>query len=76
MWWLQGTARYASGSSVSTSEPIASGIPLVLVGRKGERSYTRLEQLSGKTLALPTGSAAGDAVSQINQKLACTNCRQ
>jgi len=59
-----------AGHAVSTSEPIASGIPLVLVGRKGERSYTRLEQLSGKTLALPTGSAAGDAVSQINQKLA------
>jgi hypothetical protein len=59
-----------AGQAVSTSEPIASGMPLVLVGRKGERSYTRLEQLSGKTLALPTGSAAGDAVSQINQKLA------
>ena len=59
-----------AGHAVSTSEPIASGIPLVLVGIKGERSYSRLEQLSGKTLALPTGSAAGDAVSQINQKLA------
>jgi membrane-bound lytic murein transglycosylase MltF len=58
------------GFAVSTSEPIASNIPLVLVGIKGERRYTRLEQLSGKTLALPAGSAAGDAVSQINQKLA------
>ena len=58
------------GHAISTSQPIASNIPLVLVGIKGERSYTRLEQLSGKTLALPTGSAAGDAVSQINQKLA------
>ena len=58
------------GHAISTSQPIASNIPLVLVGIKGERSYTRLEQLSGKTLALPTGSAAGDAVSQINQRLA------
>jgi len=55
---------------ISTSEPISSKIPLLLVGIKGERRYTKLEQLSGKTLALPTGSAAGDAVSQINQKLA------
>lgn len=59
-----------SGHAVSTSEPIASNVPLILVGIKGERRYTHLEQLSGKTLALPTGSAAGDAVSQINQKLA------
>jgi len=58
------------GFAVSSSEPIASNIPLVLVGIKGERRYTRLEQLSGKTLALPAGSAAGDAISQINQKLA------
>jgi membrane-bound lytic murein transglycosylase MltF len=58
------------GYAVSSSEPVASNIPLVLVGIKGERRYTRLEQLSGKTLALPTGSAAGDAISQINQKLA------
>ena len=58
------------GFAVSTSEPVASNIPLVLVGIKGERRYTRLEQLSGKTLALPAGSAAGDAISQINQKLA------
>jgi len=59
-----------TGHAVSTSEPIASNVPLILVGIKGERRYTHLEQLSGKTLALPTGSAAGDAVSQINQKLA------
>ncbi|VVP29613.1 Membrane-bound lytic murein transglycosylase F [Pseudomonas fluorescens] len=58
------------GYAVSTSAPVSSNVPLLLVGIKGERSYTRLEQLSGKTLALPTGSAAGDAVSQINQKLA------
>ena len=58
------------GYAVSASEPIASNIPLVLVGIKGEKRYTHLEQLSGKTLALPNGSAAGEAISQINQKLA------
>ncbi|AZC83538.1 transglycosylase SLT domain-containing protein [Pseudomonas chlororaphis subsp. aurantiaca] len=59
-----------SGQAVSPSDPVASNVPLLLVGIKGERRYTRAEQLSGKTLALTTGSAAGDAVSQINQKLA------
>lgn len=59
-----------SGYAVASSEPIASNVPLVLVGIKGQRRYTRVEQLSGKTLALPTGSAAGEVVSQLNQKLA------
>ncbi|MEB0048781.1 MULTISPECIES: transglycosylase SLT domain-containing protein [unclassified Pseudomonas] len=59
-----------SGHAVSSSQPIASNVPLLLVGIKGERRYTHLEQLSGKTLALANGSAAGDAISQINQKLA------
>ncbi|QAX86189.1 lytic transglycosylase F [Pseudomonas sp. DTU12.3] len=59
-----------AGHAVASSEPIASNVPLVLVGIKGERRYTKVEQLSGKTLALPTGSAAGEAVSQLNQKLA------
>lgn len=56
--------------AVSASDPIRTDVPLLLVGIKGEKRYTRVEQLSGKTLALPNGSAAGDAVSQINQKLA------
>ncbi|MGE8097878.1 transglycosylase SLT domain-containing protein [Pseudomonas fluorescens] len=59
-----------SAHAVSTSEPIGASVPLLLVGIKGERRYTRLEQLSGKTLALPAGSTAGEAINQINQKLA------
>ncbi|MEO8489310.1 transglycosylase SLT domain-containing protein [Pseudomonas sp.] len=55
---------------ISTSDPIASDVPLWLVGVKGERRFTKLEQLSGRTLALTTGSAAADAISQVNQKLA------
>ena len=56
--------------AVSASDPIRTDVPLLLVGIKGEKRYTRVEQLSGKTLALPNGSVAGEAVSQINQKLA------
>ncbi|MFJ2286185.1 transglycosylase SLT domain-containing protein [Pseudomonas iridis] len=58
------------GYAVASSEPIASNVPLVLVGIKGQRRYTKVEQLAGKTLALSTGSAAGEAISQLNQKLA------
>jgi membrane-bound lytic murein transglycosylase MltF len=56
--------------AVSASEPIVNDVPLLLVGRKGERRFTRVEQLAGRTLELPTGSAAGDAIHEINQKLA------
>ena len=55
---------------VSASDPIVSDVPLWLVGVKGERRFTKLEQLSGRTLTLTTGSAAADAISQVNQKLA------
>lgn len=43
---------------------------MLLVGVKGERRFTRFEQLSGRTVALTTGSAAGASVNLINQKLA------
>src|SRR5476651_2694726 len=55
---------------IATSDPIVSDVPLWLVGLKGERRFTKLEQLSGRTLALTTGSAASDAINQVNQKLA------
>jgi len=58
------------GHAVSASEPIGNPVPLLLVGLKGERRVTRVEQLSGRTLTLSTGSAAIDVVNQINQKLA------
>ena len=56
--------------AISPSDPIIDRVQLLLVGVKGERRFTRLEQLSGRTLALTTGSAAGEAVNLINQKLA------
>lgn len=55
---------------ISASTPIQAKVPLVLVSRQGARRYQRLEQLAGKTLALPTGSAAGQAVLKVNKRLA------
>ena len=55
--------------SISATEPTLADTSLVLVGLRGERRYTRLEQLSGKTLALPAGSAAGEAVQRFNERL-------
>ncbi len=55
---------------IDASAPVMSRVPLVLVGRQGTRRYRRLEQLAGKTLALPAGSAVGDAVHRVNEQLA------
>lgn len=55
---------------VSASDPVVDQVPLVLVGKKGARVYRNVEQLSGKTLALTSASAAGDTLHEINQKLA------
>jgi membrane-bound lytic murein transglycosylase MltF len=44
--------------------------PLIVVGNKGERTFTRIEQLAGRTLALPAGSAAGEAIKAVNATLA------
>jgi len=55
---------------VSASDPVVQNVPLVLVGAKGARRYARIEQLAGKTVILAAGSAAGDALNTINQKLA------
>lgn len=58
-----------SGSKVTASGAIRSNVQIVLVGRQGDRRYKRLEQLSGRSVALPTGSVAGDAIRAINKKL-------
>lgn len=58
-----------SGQDVSPSVAIRSDVPLVLVGRQGGRRYQRLEQLAGRSLALPAGSAAAEALRAVNQKL-------
>ncbi|WP_225790158.1 transglycosylase SLT domain-containing protein [Pseudomonas sp. Marseille-P8916] len=55
---------------VSASAPVVDQVSLVLVGRKGERSFSRVERLSGRTIALTSASAAGALVRQLNQQLA------
>ncbi|WP_447651212.1 transglycosylase SLT domain-containing protein [Pseudomonas abietaniphila] len=55
---------------VDATEPVVSHVPLVVVGVRGERSFKRAEQLSGRTLMLANGSAADEAIIQLNQKLA------
>ena len=56
--------------AVTPSDPIVEHVPMLLVGVKGERRFTRFEQLSGRTVALTTGSVAGESINLINQKLA------
>ncbi|BAN49043.1 transglycosylase SLT domain-containing protein [Metapseudomonas resinovorans] len=58
------------GANVSASAPLRKDVPIVLVSRQGQRRYQRLEQLSGRSIALPVGSAAGDALRQVNERLA------
>lgn len=57
-------------SGVRSSAPILDQVPLMLVGRKGERSFSKVEQLSGRTVALTSASAAGPLIQQVNQQLA------
>ncbi|MGE8498244.1 MAG: transglycosylase SLT domain-containing protein [Pseudomonas sp.] len=57
------------GSHVSASAAIRSNVPLIIVGRQGERRYQSIEQMAGRSMALPAGSAAGEALRLINQKL-------
>ncbi|RRV05167.1 lytic transglycosylase F [Pseudomonas sp. v388] len=59
----------AGSKGVQASAPIVQHVPLVLVGMRGQRSLRHLEQLSGRTLSLPSGSAADEALHQLNRRL-------
>ena len=54
---------------LSRSRAVVRDVPLVLVSTKGSRRYTRLDQLSGRSLALSAGSAAGPVLERINREL-------
>ena len=56
-------------SSLVASQPIAQQVPLVAVTRQGLHHYQRIEQLAGRVLVLPAGSAAMPAIQRINQQL-------
>ncbi|MDH0894036.1 MULTISPECIES: transglycosylase SLT domain-containing protein [unclassified Pseudomonas] len=57
------------GLGVSASAAIRSNVALVVVGNRKNRHYKRLEEMSGRTLTLPVGSAVSDALREVNQKL-------
>lgn len=57
------------GAAVSATLPSERLVPLVIVARKGNRRYQRLEDLSGRVLVLPAGSAVPAAVARLNQRL-------
>lgn len=59
-----------SAKGINASEPIIPDVPLVLVGVRGGRTFKNVEQLSGRTLSLPAGSMADEALHQVNQQLA------
>ena len=54
---------------VTPTRATEAQVPMVLVTRQGTRRYRRLEQLAGRNLTLPRGSAAAEAVRQLNQQL-------
>ncbi|KAF1067830.1 MAG: Membrane-bound lytic murein transglycosylase F [Pseudomonas citronellolis] len=57
------------GLNVNATTPWRAGVPLVVVSRQGNRRYAHLEQLSGRSLALPAGSAAVQALGELNERL-------
>lgn len=56
--------------ALSSGRALYSQVPVVLVSAKGSPRYLRLQQLSGKSVTLVQGSAADEAVRQVNQQLA------
>ena len=57
------------GGSLRASVALRSKVPLIIVARQGDRRYQSLEQMSGRSLALPAGSVAGEAIRTLNQRL-------
>jgi membrane-bound lytic murein transglycosylase MltF len=54
---------------ISRSRAVVEEVPMVLVSRQGNPRYKIFEQLSGRSVALSAGSAAGSALDVINQRL-------
>ncbi|MEL7559754.1 transglycosylase SLT domain-containing protein [Stutzerimonas chloritidismutans] len=60
----QGTIR-----RLSRSRSLIGPVPMVLVSRQGGPHYHSFDQLSGRSLALSAGSAAGSALDRLNRTL-------
>lgn len=58
------------GLGISPSAALRSDVALVVVGNRRNRHYKRLEDMSGRSLTLPVGSAVSDALREVNQQLA------
>ena len=56
-------------SPLVASQPIMQQVPLVFVTRQGQRRYQRVDQMAGRMVVLPSGSAAGPAIQRLNQQL-------
>ncbi|WP_019339447.1 transglycosylase SLT domain-containing protein [Stutzerimonas stutzeri] len=54
---------------LSRSRAVIDQVPMVLVSRQGGPRYHSFEQLSGRSLALSAGSAAGSALDKLNRAL-------
>lgn len=54
------------GMAVRASAPTHREVALVVVSRQGNRRYQRVEQLAGRSLALPAGSAVREALQKLN----------
>ncbi|MCO6705203.1 hypothetical protein KQH24_33105, partial [Streptomyces sp. CHB9.2] len=48
---------------------VAAPASLVVVGGRGQRLPRHLEQLAGRRVVLPQGSAAGPALARLNAQL-------
>lgn len=58
------------GQAVAISRPLDAEVPLVIVSHQGAPRLQRLEQLAGRSLALPSGSGARPALQSLNARLA------
>lgn len=54
---------------ISRSRAVIDQVPMVLVSRQGGPRYSSFEQLSGRSVALSAGSAAGSALDTLNRTL-------
>jgi len=55
--------------SALIAAPVAAPANLVVVGGRGQRLPRHLEQLAGRRVVLPLGSAAGPALARLNAQL-------
>jgi len=58
-----------AGSQVRASAALHREVPIIIVSRQANRRYQSLEQMSGRSLALPRGSVAAESLRLLNQRL-------